>query len=150
MVLQHLNAPRQRSRFVYAMLVVLVIMVGLASRKFAPHLPRLLQKNAGDVLWATMVFVLGGLLLPRLSTLRIAAYSALFSLTIECLKFYHAPWLESLRHTTLGRLVFGFVFGWNNLLCYLIGILCGMALELWYTSSISDSRPSAKPVSDTK
>ncbi len=139
MNIPRLTTTRQRNRLVYAGLVVLVIALGLASRKFAPHLPKLLQKNAGDTLWATMVFVLWGLLLPRLSTLRIAAYSALFSLTIEVLKFCHAPFLEAIRNTTLGRLVFGFVFQWKNLLCYAVGIGLGVALELWRSSSISDS-----------
>jgi hypothetical protein len=130
-----LTETRQRNRLLYAGLVVLVIGLGLASRKFAPHLPKLLQKNAGDILWATMAFLLWGLLLPRLSTLRIAACSALFSLTIEVLKLCHAPFLETMRNTTLGRLVFGFVFQWKNLLCYGIGIGLGVAGELWRSAA---------------
>lgn len=137
---QLLTATRQRNRLAYAGLVVLVIALGLASRKFAPHLPKLLQKNAGDILWATMAFLLWGFLLPRLSTLKIGVISALFALTIEVLKFCHAPFLEALRNTTLGRLVFGFVFQWRNLLCYALGIALGVAGELGRSSGCSGSK----------
>ena len=123
-------ATLPRSRPVYAALVAGVIVVGLASRKFAWLLPPLLHKNAGDILWATMVFLACGLLFPRLSTGRIAFFASVFSLGIELAKFCHAPWLETVRATTLGRLVFGYTFSWSNLLCYLVGIGIGVGLEL--------------------
>ena len=86
-----LNTIRHRRRPIYTGLVVIVIILGLASRKFAWLLPSLLHKNMGDILWAVMVFFLFGLLFPRLSTLRIATLAAFFSLAIEVAKFYHAP-----------------------------------------------------------
>ena len=100
------NKGEQRSRLTYAVLVAAVIVLGLASRKFAWLLPSLLKKNAGDVLWATMVFFLLGLLLSRLSTLKVAGISGLFSLFIEFFKLYHAPALDGFRDTSLGRLHF--------------------------------------------
>jgi hypothetical protein len=107
--------------------------LGLASRRYDALLPGLLHKNTGDVLWATLVFLLFRLLLPRQSGLQVALAAGAFCLAIEFGKLYHAPWLDSLRDTTPGRLVFGYVFSWSNLLCYLIGIGIGILLErtLW-------------------
>jgi hypothetical protein len=124
-----LTAPINRSRPVYAAIVALIIVLGLASRKFAWLLPTLLKKNAGDILWATMVFFLLGLLLPRLSTLRIAAIAGLFSIFIEFFKFFHAPALDAFRDTTAGGLIFGYGFSWSNLVCYAVGIVLGMLVE---------------------
>jgi hypothetical protein len=125
-----INAPSNRNHTVYAVIVAVVIVIGLASRKFAWLLPSLLKKNAGDILWATMVFFLVGLLLPRLSTLRIAIISALFSVFIEFFKFFHAPALDAFRDTTMGRLIFGYGFSWSNLVCYGLGILLGVAVDM--------------------
>ena len=140
-ILKRLKAERQRNRLLYAGLVVIVIISGLASRTFANLLTDLLHKNAGDILWALMVFLLWGLLFPRLSTLRIVVLSLAFSLCIEVLKFYQAPWLDAVRATTGGRLIFGYVLSWSNLLCYGMGILFGAMVELWRSS------PSSPPVS---
>jgi hypothetical protein len=125
----------QRSRLSSALAVVLLIVLGLSSRKFAYLLPSLLQKNMGDILWATLVFFLFGLLFPRLSTWRIAGLACLFSLCIEVSKFYHSGWFDAVRSTVLGRLVFGWVFSWSNLLCYLIGVLIGVLWECRKNSS---------------
>jgi hypothetical protein len=140
MIEARLNARRCRSRSTYAAAVAVLIVLGLASRKFARLLPGLLHKNAGDILWATMVFCALGWLFPRLSTFRLAALSALFSLGIEVGKFYHAPWLDAVRATPPGRLVFGYVFSWSNLVCYLIGVGLGAGVELWRKASISRQR----------
>ena len=126
-----------RSRLASAVGIAVVIGLGLASRKFAWLLPGLLHKNAGDILWATMVFLGWGLLFPRLSTFRVVGLSVVFSLCIELGKFYHVPWLDIVRATTLGRLVFGYAFSWSNLLCYLLGIGLGIGLERWRNVVIS-------------
>lgn len=124
-----IDSPANRSRIVYTVLVAVVVGLGLASRKFAWLLPALLKKNAGDILWATMVFFLIGLLLPSMSALRIASISALFSLFIEFFKLYRAPALDVFRDTVFGRLIFGYGFSWSNLVCYTLGILLGVLVE---------------------
>lgn len=137
-----------RTRLGSATAVALLIVLGLASRKFSYLLPSLLRKNMGDILWATLVFFLFGLLLPRLSTLKIAGLACLFSLCIEVSKFYHSDWFDAVRSTTLGRLVFGWVFSWSNLLCYLIGIMVGVLWE--YRKNISDLPRTLFPFFHTK
>jgi len=119
-----------RNRLVYAVLVLVTILLGLASRKFAWLLPALLKKNAGDILWATMVFFLVGNVRPRVSTLRAAAISEVFSVFIEFFKRFHSPLLDTVRATILGRLVFGYEFSWSNLACYTVGIMLGALVEV--------------------
>ena len=119
----------ERNRSVSGGMIALLILLGLASRKFAWLLPSLLRKNLGDVLWATMVFALLGFVFPRLSILRVAVMAFLFTVAIEVSKFVHVPWFEAVRATVLGRLIFGYEFSWTNLGCYLLGIAFGAGWE---------------------
>ncbi len=118
-----------RRRFQYALLAALTIALGLASRCFSHFLPGWMAKNAGDVLYAVMVYWLLGVFLPRLSPLRRALGTLLFCLGIELLKFVQAPWLVAARHSTAGRLVFGVGFHASNLVCYALGTAMAWGAE---------------------
>jgi hypothetical protein len=114
----------KRKQMRYAAAVVATIVFGLASRRIpAPG------KYPGDALWALMVFFGAGILLPRLSSARLAGASFGFSCAIEFLKLNQYPVLISLRHSTLGHLVFGNVFSWQNLVAYAVGVSAGVILE---------------------
>jgi len=52
-----------------------------------------------------------------------------FSVAIELSQLYHAPWIDSIRHTTLGGLILGFGFVWSDLICYAVGVGLGLAIE---------------------
>lgn len=129
------DARRTRSRPMYLLLTAVTILVGLASRRFAHFLPAVLHKNAGDILWATMVYFLVCLILVKQSTWRNAACAALFSIFIELFKFCHLPVIEIVRATTPGRLVFGYSFSWSNLACYGVGIGIGVMIDVGLTRS---------------
>ena len=118
-----------RNRPIYALLAVLTIGAGLASRHFSFLLPPWLAKNAGDVLYAVMVYWLGGLCFPRLSPLRTTLAAGLFCFVIEFLKFVQAPWLAAARHNRFGMLVFGSGFHVSNLVCYTLGVVIAMLIE---------------------
>lgn len=92
-------------------------------------LPGLLGKYPGDALWAVMVYLGWGVVLPKASPGRIALLASLVCVSIECLKLWQAPWLVSLRQTTPGHLVFGHVFSWANFPAYAAGILAAFAVE---------------------
>ena len=127
-----MNHAQSRSRIVYALLIAMVIALGLASRaKLAPsYLPYFISAYAGDTLWALMVLLGFGFLMPKLSTWRLAALAFGFSLLIELSQLYHAPWIAALRHTRLGGLILGFGFLWSDLVCYAAGVAGGVGLEL--------------------
>ena len=132
-----LTADRNRNRLVIVLLVGATILLGLASRRWDYFLPGLLHKNTGDVLWAAMAFWLWGLLFARRSTGFIAAVTTVFCIGIEFFKFIHTPGLDAIRATVLGRLVFGYLFSWSNLLCYLLGIAL---------AALADMAITAKPI----
>lgn len=118
-----------RDRRFYALLTLITIIVGLASRRFDAWMPGLLHKNTGDVLWGVMVFWLVALLFPARSTTFLTIISALYAIAIECSKLLHFPGLVAFRATTAGHLIFGAVFSWADLLDYAIGILLAAACD---------------------
>jgi hypothetical protein len=122
-------AARLRSRLRCAAAVIATIAAGLASRAWAAHLPWWLAKNAGDALYATMVVFGLGLLAPRARTSRIAAAAIAACFAIELSQLYRAPWLDAIRATLPGRLVLGQGFHALDLVCYVIGVALGVAVE---------------------
>ncbi len=130
----------RRNRSVYALLALCIIVLGLASRHYARILPLFLRKNAGDALWALMVFVLCGLLLPRRPTWWTAGVAFAFSVLIEFSQIYHAPWIDAIRAYPLGHLVLGSGFAWGDMVCYAVGIAAGAGAEWLYRRQTLKSR----------
>jgi Protein of unknown function (DUF2809) len=108
-----MQRPR-RNRLPRLVLIALVVALGLGSRRFGQSLPG---------------FVGISLILPRVSTWRVAALAMSFSVMIEVSQLYHAPWIDSIRRTTLGALVLGHGFLWSDLACYAGGIGLGVLIE---------------------
>lgn len=103
---------------------------GLASRRYREHLPTFLAEYAGDTLWALMLFLLVSTLMAGRTTMSQAGISLVLAFAVEISQFYHAPWIDGIRNTTLGGLVLGFGFLWSDLVCYLVGIVAGAIAEL--------------------
>ncbi len=119
----------RRSRFTYFVGAVLIVILGLASRRFAARLPVFVADYAGDTLWALMVFAIVGFLVPRWSSFRVAAVALTVAYLVEASQLYHAPWIDSIRGTRIGGLVLGFGFLWSDLVCYAVGVTLGVMLE---------------------
>jgi len=135
--MQTLLAAQLRKRWWYLLAVVVTIAVGLTSRRYPQMLPACLGKYPGDALWSLMVFFGLGILFRKASSLQLGLGTLGFSFGIEALKLCQAPWLVSVRHTTLGQLVFGNVFSWQNLLAYTIGAIVGVLIELLFSSRLA-------------
>lgn len=118
-----------RKSAVYLACAVLVLALGLASRRCGTHLPPFVATYAGDTLWALLVFLVGSAVMPGLRLSYRAGMAVAFAFFIELSQLYHAPWIDGLRDTTLGGLVLGFGFLWSDLLCYLVGIGIGVAAD---------------------
>ncbi|MEZ2649104.1 DUF2809 domain-containing protein [Bacillus wiedmannii] len=119
----------KRNRLLYALFTIVVIILGLCSRKFAFTLSHLLNDYLGDALWACMIFTGFGFLFPKMETKKLAFISLLFCYGIELSQLYHAEWIDSIRATTLGGLVLGYGFLWSDLVAYTIGVGIGMFCE---------------------
>src|SRR5215469_13706370 len=101
---------RRRNPVLWIALILLAIVLGIGSRRLGHRLPGVVAAYAGDTLWATVAFLGIGLLLPRAGLGQVAVLAWLFALLIELSQLYHAPWIDALRHTTLGGLVLGYGF----------------------------------------
>ncbi|MDZ4851576.1 MAG: DUF2809 domain-containing protein [Pirellulaceae bacterium] len=93
-------------------------------------MPAFLAEYAGDTLWALMLFLLVSMLLAGRPIFLRAAISLALAFLVEISQLYHAPWIDSIRQTTLGGLVLGFGFLWTDLVCYSVGITIGAVAEL--------------------
>lgn len=122
------NTPINK-RLVYLLALLIIVAAGLASRHFKSFLPTVLNLYLGDALWAMMVFFLMRVLAPSLSPLRSALWALAFAYGIELSQLYQAPWINDLRHTTLGGLLLGFGFLWTDILAYTLGIIAGLGLD---------------------
>lgn len=128
-----MNLPKtlaQRSRLAYGLAAVFTILLGLLWRSRWLPLPGFLAKYGGDALWSVVVFFALGTIFIRASTLKIASMALVFSWSIEFLQLYHAPWIDSIRSTLMGRLVLGSTFNSPDLIAYLVGIAIGVSVEL--------------------
>jgi len=125
-----------RTRFVYLLAATIVAIVGLASRRYREQLPAFLAEYAGDTLWALMVFLLVSTLLAGRPIPLRAVISLSVAVLVEISQLYHAPWIDSIRRTTLGGLVLGFGFLWTDLVCYLVGVMIGVVAELTVVGSM--------------
>jgi hypothetical protein len=130
---------QRRSPLVPVSLIASGVALGLGSRRYADHLPGIVAAYAGDTLWALVAFFGIGLLLPRASTWAIALLTLSFSAAIEVSQLYHASWIDSIRHTTLGGLALGYGFRWSDLACYGAGVGLGVVIE-YGTSYVARAR----------
>jgi hypothetical protein len=120
-----------RTSLVRAALALVVIASGLGLRwyGFTLGLPAFVVKYGGSLLWATMVFLLVGVLLPRLSRTQIAATAVAIAIVVEFSRLVHAPWLDAFRLTAAGALLLGRIFSLWNIVAYMIGIALGVWLD---------------------
>lgn len=122
-----LSMPRLRLR--YLVLVLFVIALGLASRKFPALFPAALGKYPGDALWTMMVFFGLGIFMPAASVWRLGAWALAISFAVEFGQLYRAPWIVAVRAHPLGHLVLGTAFGWLDLVAYTVGAALAMLME---------------------
>lgn len=116
-------------RIVYLVAVGITIVLGLASRKFSYLLPLFVARNAGDALWAMMVYFGFCFLLVRKSLFLAFCLSIFFSFGIEFSQLYQADWINQIRNTVLGALILGKGFLIMDLIRYSEGILIAVLLD---------------------
>ena len=123
-----LSAPR--NRLAYCAIVLVVIALGLASRKFPGLFPAVLGKYPGDALWTMMVFFGLAVMAPRMTIARLTLWALAISYAVEFGQLYQAPWIVAVRAHPLGHLVLGTAFGWMDLVAYTAGAVVALLIEL--------------------
>lgn len=122
------HAPKQHmsSRHYHAVVMVVVIGLGLASRRwpecFPGFIPDIMVTSLGDALWGLMIFLVWAIALPGLRPTRLALAALATCYLVEFSQLYHAPGIDAIRATTPGHLVLGQGFLWHDLLAYALGI----------------------------
>lgn len=119
-----------RNQLTYLALTFLMILLGLASRIYGYLLFDVLELNAGDALWAAMVYFGVRFILvtrpPKFSLL----VSLIFCFAIEFSQIYQGEWINSIRGTTLGALILGRGFLIVDLWRYTIGVSIAYVLDM--------------------
>ena len=120
-----------RISLIRAALAAVVIVCGLCLRwyGFPLGLPAFVVKYGGSLLWATMVFLLVGVALPRLTRTQTAAIAMVIAGVVEFSRLVHTPWLDAFRLTTAGALLLGRIFSPWNLAAYAVGIAFGLWID---------------------
>ena len=129
----------RRSRWLIAILALLVIAVGLASRRGLVQFPAVLGNYPGDALWAWVVLLCVAWVRPAITRGRLVGMSLVIAFAIEFLQLYQAPWMQALRANKLAYLVLGNGFDPLDLLAYVVGIALGAAVD-WGWQRIRSNR----------
>lgn len=119
----------RRSRWLIAILALLVIAIGLASRRGLVPFPAVLGNYPGDALWAWVVLLCVAWVRPAITRGRLVGVSLVIAFVIEFLQLYQAPWMQALRANKLAYLVLGNGFDPLDLLAYVAGIALGAAVD---------------------
>ncbi|PAE39157.1 hypothetical protein CHI06_17115 [Bacillus sp. 7884-1] len=116
-------------RRTYFIGVIITVLLGLASRKFGYLLFSFLAENAGDVLWAMIVYFGFRFLFLKKSMLTAIFLSILLSFGIEFSQLYQEDWINQIRGTLLGALILGKGFLLVDLIRYTTGIVIASSLD---------------------
>ncbi|MBX3409652.1 MAG: DUF2809 domain-containing protein [Phycisphaeraceae bacterium] len=131
-------------RLIYLACTLVVIALGLASRRYAAALPAWVGAYVGDGLWAMMVYFGTGVMVPRARLAWRGAAALAFAFAIEASQLYQAQWINEVRRTRLGGLVLGQGFVWSDLVCYAAGVSAGLGVEALVRRFIPARRPTAR------
>ncbi len=120
----------ERKRYLYFILGALTNLCGLLSRSQYIPSPTFFSTYAGDVLWSLMVFLGVCIIAKHMKTWEVSLVALIFSFAIEFSQLYQAPWINSIRHTRIGGLILGYGFKFSDLICYSVGVLSGIVIDL--------------------
>lgn len=118
-----------RSRWHYALVALVVVALGLATRQLK-HVNDAVGSALGDALWAALVYLLLVLVFPRLRPVWALCSATAIAGIVEVSQLWHVSWLDTLRRTTLGALAVGGTFSIGDLWCYLAGTMGVFLVEL--------------------
>ncbi|MBF0548751.1 MAG: DUF2809 domain-containing protein [Candidatus Riflebacteria bacterium] len=111
-------------------LIPLVILAGLWTRSHnAQFLHEIFGKYPGDALWTVMAYLLWVIVFPSYSAYSIGAIAIFTSFIVEFSQLYQAPWIQTIRHSTLGHLILGSTFNVPDFVAYMIGGLVAVCCD---------------------
>ncbi|MEN6452222.1 MAG: DUF2809 domain-containing protein [Thermoguttaceae bacterium] len=130
-------------RLVYLALIPIVIASAFATRAGWPWMPGFVVEYGDDTLWAWMLFMVLRAVAPRRPPLHATLAALAIAYLCEISQLYHAPWIDAIRGYRLGVILLGDCFVWSDMVCYTVGILAGVAIEIGLRHIVRPSRPAA-------
>ncbi len=127
--------PTQK-RWLYAILILLNIPLGLATRWYAQYFPSLIQIYGGDVFAASCIFFGVRFLFPKWTLGKVLLISYTLCVLDEVQQLYQAPWAVQFRNITVVGILLGHGFLWSDLACYAVGVMLGVLMALLIEKSI--------------
>lgn len=118
-----------KSRVFFIIAILITISLGLLSRASFVDNSGIIYLYVGDALWASLIFWLVCLIMPKVSISYQLVIALLFCFSIEFSQLYQAQWINTIRATTLGGLVLGFGFKFSDLVAYSIGVALSVNLK---------------------
>lgn len=118
-----------KNRIKYFIITIIIMLMGLLSRKFMFIFPRNIAPFVGDMLWAMMIYFGFRFLFPKLNITKSLVLAFLFSFSIEISQLYQAQWINNIRNTIIGGLILGHGFLFEDLISYSIGIILGCVVD---------------------
>jgi len=118
-------------RIVYAVLAVIVFVVGVLSRMLESN-SVLLNKYLGDALYAVIFYVCLACVFPTQPVFARAAFIAIFVITVECFQLTGIP-LRLRKGNLIEKLlsiVLGTKFSWYDMLAYAVGIVSIVVVDV--------------------
>lgn len=120
-----------RRRVIYGMLLLATIPLGLAWRMVPMGLSPFFFKYGGSVLWAMALYWLAALLMPRMSSGRLATIAAAAAAALEFSRLWHLTALDAFRVTLAGRILLGRYFSLKNIVAYWVAIGLAAFVDQW-------------------
>ncbi|MEB3295276.1 MAG: DUF2809 domain-containing protein [Synechococcales bacterium] len=127
---------RYRSQLLLGLIVL--VPLGYSIRFAQGLLPEWFRNAWGNLTYETFWIFFLLLLVPKLLPRGAALTVFILTCLIEVLQLWQDPWLVNLRNTTIGGLILGHGFTWEDFPTYAIGSLIG-----WWLASLiyQGSRP---------
>ena len=122
------------NRIHYALLVIIIVGLGLLSRKIA-----VVPFFVGDMLYAMMMVALFRLVLIAKPIWTVCILSLILCFSIECSQILTYDWLVQLRATLPGRMILGQGFLWSDLFAYTVGTILFGIFILYLEKRITKS-----------
>lgn len=118
-----------KKRLRYLVITIFIMIMGMLSRKYMNIFPKVIAPFVGDMSWAMMVYFGLRFLIPKLKLVKTLTLAIIFSFSIETSQLCQADWINNIRATTLGGLVLGHGFLFEDLISYSLGIVIGCLLD---------------------
>lgn len=108
-----------RNRITYGAYLLGVIGFGLVSRSTIGI--KLAPLWLGDLLYAVAAYLFIAIVLPKLTSKRLAITTLIFCYTIELSQLIQTDWMNAIRAINYSKLLLGSGFLWSDLLAYTCG-----------------------------